>query len=227
MDIAPVSALALYEEALHGATVHAVHAVHAVRDPGPRLLDVPAWTGALTGADESLLERCEGPVIDIGCGPGRLAAALTGRGVPCLGIDISRRAVARARARGASALLRAVERRLPGEGRWGTALLADGNIGIGGDPEALLRRCADLVRPAGLVLVEADPDPTLDVRGPLVLEAADGRRSHPVPWARLGATGIGSRAGAAGLRVVEVWTHDARTFLSLGRDRQRADDAGR
>ena len=29
---------------------------------------------------------------------------------------------------------------VPGEGRWHTALLADGNIGIGGDPVALLRR---------------------------------------------------------------------------------------
>ncbi|MDP9442781.1 MAG: hypothetical protein M3P34_11540, partial [Actinomycetota bacterium] len=45
---------------------------------------------------------------------------------------------------------------LPGEGRWATALLIDGNIGIGGDPVALLRRVAELLRPAGVVLVELD-----------------------------------------------------------------------
>ena len=32
---------------------------------------------------------------------------------------------------------------MPGEGRWDTVLLADGNIGIGGAPVALLRRTAD------------------------------------------------------------------------------------
>ena len=39
---------------------------------------------------------------------------------------------------GGPALRRSVFDPLPGEGRWGTALLLDGNIGIGGDPRALL-----------------------------------------------------------------------------------------
>ena len=51
-----------------------------------------------------------------------------------LGVDISRTAVARVRQAGASALHRSVFDPLPGQGRWGTALLADGNIGIGGLP---------------------------------------------------------------------------------------------
>ena len=43
---------------------------------------------------------------------------------------------------------------LPGEGRWDTALLADGNIGIGGDPVALLARVRELLAPEGRVVVD-------------------------------------------------------------------------
>ena len=41
--------------------------------------------------------------------------------------------------RGVTFLERSVFDRVPGAGRWRTALLLDGNIGIGGDPVALLR----------------------------------------------------------------------------------------
>ena len=41
---------------------------------------------------------------------------------------------------GGPALVRSVFETLPGEGRWDTVLLMDGNIGIGGDPAALLGR---------------------------------------------------------------------------------------
>jgi len=34
---------------------------------------------------------------------------------------------------------------LPAEGRWHTALLADGNVGIGGDPIRLLSRLRGLI----------------------------------------------------------------------------------
>ena len=40
-------------------------------------------------------------------------------------------------------------RRPPGEGRWDTVLFIDGNVGIGGDPIALLRRVRQLLAPAG------------------------------------------------------------------------------
>ena len=49
---------------------------------------------------------------------------------------------------------------LPGEGRWCTALLADGNVGIGGDPVALLRRLRAGARPARRVVVELAPPGT-------------------------------------------------------------------
>jgi hypothetical protein len=44
---------------------------------------------------------------------------------------------------------------LPGEGRWRRVLLADGNIGIGGDPPRLLRRCRRLAGAAGLRVLDS------------------------------------------------------------------------
>ena len=58
---------------------------------------------------------------------------------------------------GALALQRDVFGYLPGTGRWATVLLADGNIGIGGDPVALLRRAQNLLRPGGAVVTEISP----------------------------------------------------------------------
>lgn len=205
----PVNPLVLFEAALDGAPVTAVHLSHTAP------VDVAAWTAEQDFVDEAVVALCEGPVLDVGCGPGRFAAALAARGVPALGIDVSRDAVRRARERGAMALRRAVEGPVPGAGRWGTVLLADGNIGIGGDPRRLLRRCRDLARPGGQVLVEADPDPELDVTGPLVLHAGDGRRSRPLPWARAGSLVLRSIADELGLAVAQEWTLSTRVWLSL------------
>ncbi len=114
------------------------------------------WTEPSEG-DDVLLDACSGPTVDLGCGPGRLTAALAGRGVVALGVDSSRTAVGLTRRRGGSALQRDIFDRLPGEGRWRHALLADGNIGIGGDPAGLLRRTARLIAADGDILVELEP----------------------------------------------------------------------
>ncbi|BDZ42479.1 hypothetical protein GCM10025865_17780 [Paraoerskovia sediminicola] len=206
-----VHPIALYEEALSGAPVLAVGGQEA------RLLDVSTWSAPPSDVDEMIVARCEGPVLDVGCGPGRLTAALGRRGVPSLGIDVSGRAVLEARSRGALALQRAVERPLPGEGRWGTALLADGNVGIGGNPGALLRRCRELVAPGGMVVVEADPDAAVDLVEPVVLRTADGRESHPMPWARVGSTAIVRLAHEVGLELHEEWHLGGRTIVALRR----------
>jgi len=206
-----LSPVVLYEAALGGVPVVVVD------DDGPRPLDVGAWVAPATPSDDLLLGRCVPPVLDVGCGPGRLAAELGRRGVPCLGIDVSRDAVRRARDRGAVALRRAVEQALPGEGRWGTVLLADGNVGIGGDPRALLERCAALVRPGGLVLVETDADRAVYDLSPVVLRAADGRHSRAMPWARIGADALRAVAADAGLSAAEEWTAAGRTVVVLRR----------
>ena len=85
-------AIALYEEALREQTETLV-----LRTADGRSLPLPVsrWCGPPDAADEELLRHCRGPVLDVGCGPGRLAVALTEQGIPALGVDISRAAVAR------------------------------------------------------------------------------------------------------------------------------------
>ncbi|NUS03834.1 MAG: SAM-dependent methyltransferase, partial [Nonomuraea sp.] len=86
-----------------------------------------------------------------------LTVALTRRSVHALGIDVTPLAVRMTRQAGGRALCRDVFGRVPRTGRWATGLLADGNIGIGGDPVALLRRMRELVRPGGEVIAEVAP----------------------------------------------------------------------
>ncbi|MBW1596196.1 class I SAM-dependent methyltransferase [Streptomyces sp. JJ38] len=187
-----------------------------LRGPDGRLLplDVERWCARADEADLAVLRRCSGAVLDIGCGPGRMVDALTRLGRPVLGIDPAPEAVNRTRRLGGPALCRSVFEPLPAEGRWGSALLLDGNIGIGGDPQALLRRVAALLAPGGLLLAEAA---AADVEERLEVSLDDGRghRGPPFPWARAGTSALRRRAGAAGWQVVEEWTARERRFLAL------------
>jgi SAM-dependent methyltransferase len=179
-------------------------------------LPVHVWTSEEASGDAGLLARCAGPALDVGCGPGRLATALLARGVPALGVDIAPNVVAVARSRGAVVLARSVYARLPAEGRWRTALLADGNVGIGGDPPRLLRRLRDLVAPSGTVLVEVEAPGVPS--GPEMLRLVDDMGvSEEFPWARLALGDVPEVARAARLRPVETWTEAGRWFAALMR----------
>ncbi|MGW2651600.1 class I SAM-dependent methyltransferase [Streptomyces sp. NPDC001393] len=179
-------------------------------------LPVRRWGARPTGADETLLERCRGPVLDIGCGPGRLCRALQDRGVCALGIDVAPHAVARTETRGGAALCRSVFDPLPAEGSWQTLLLVDGNIGIGGDPHALLRRCTQLIAPTGFMLVEVDQH---DVEEGCTawVEDTHGNRGPAFLWARLGTPAVRRVAESLGLSVTDQWVSGRRCFVSLGR----------
>lgn len=158
-----------------------------------------SWGGLLDGDDE-VLGLCDGPTLDVGCGPGRMTGQLAQRGSIVLGIDVVPEAVRLTRSRGAAAMLRDVFDRVPAEGRWGTVLLADGNLGIGGDPVRLLSRLRQLLAPGGRVVADVGP-PGVGLRVTEVRLRAGGLTSEPFPWAFVGADGvvdIGARAGFAG-----------------------------
>ncbi|GAA1636965.1 methyltransferase domain-containing protein [Catellatospora bangladeshensis] len=212
------SPLVLYAGALRRAARTADGALHLTGPDGRllRRMDVAAWHAAPTSADDSLLARCTGPTLDIGCGPGRLTAELGRRGVPALGIDLSPAAVRLARSRGANVLLHDVFAPLPGRVPFAHVLLADGNIGIGGDPARLLARCRDLLTPGGTVLAEVDPPGTRGWRATVAL--TDTRRtSDPFAWAAVSAGEVAPLAARAGLRHTDTWTGEGRWFACLAR----------
>lgn len=175
------------------------------------------WCGSLVDGDDGLLRRCAGATLDVGCGPGRLAAAAAWQGLPVLGVDVSATAVRLARERGVFALRRSVFDRLPAEGRWRTALLADGNIGIDGDPVRLLTRLRSLLGVDGQVLCELDPPhvPTRAVR--VQIEDPRGGRSAEFGWAHVSVNDVGSVAAAAGLSQAATWEEAGRWFSALVR----------
>jgi SAM-dependent methyltransferase len=212
------SALAVYGAALRRASRGQCAALRLVDGCGAavRHLDAGAWYAELRPGDGGLLERCRdgSSTLDIGCGPGRLTGALAAEGRMALGVDVSPHAVRYARQRGAPAVRVDVFGAVPAAGRWCRALLADGNIGIGGDPVRLLRRCRSLLSASGAVLVEVDPPGTRSWVGELAL-ADRVRVSTSFAWAFVGVDDIAAMADSALLRVVETWTEAGRWFVSL------------
>ena len=161
-----------------------------------------------------LLRLALSPVLDLGCGPGRHTVALSRLGFVALGVDSSAAAVAAARAHGAAVAHRSVFDRLPSEGRWGTALLLDGNVGIGGDPVRLFRRVRELLRPGGRALVEVE-GPGVATERLNVRAEIDDADTEWFPWARLGVDGVPSLAGPTGLSPAEAWSDGGRWFVRL------------
>jgi len=186
-----------------------------LRLPGGHVLPLPVarWSGPVDGADESLLTRSRGAVLDVGCGPGRLTAALHGRGVDVLGLELVESIPVLARAAGAPVEVGDVFGDVPRAGEWDSLLLADGNLGIGGDAVRLLRRAGELVTSAGRVLVELYPGPPAGP-GPVRLEGL-GATSSWFRWALVGTTALPAAAHSAGLQLSETWSAQGREFAVL------------
>lgn len=178
-------------------------------------LETMRWTALADDVDKLVVSRCQGPVLDLGCGPGRMVQALNEAGVPALGVDMSAVAVEETRSRGALAIQSSLADRLPAEGRWGTVLLMDGNIGIDGDVTALLKRCRMLLVPGGSIVVEVDPRPAWHQTRRVRLTADRAGFSAELTWTRIGAAAVRRLAGFLDLLVVEEWTARDRAFISL------------
>jgi SAM-dependent methyltransferase len=185
----------------------------ALVSAGGDVIDLPVdrWRDPPDAVERELLASLPDPVLDVGCGPGRLVAALAAAGRVALGVDPSPAAVGEAHRRGAPVLRRSVFGPLPGERRWGAVLLLDGNIGIGGDPATLLRRAGELLRPGGHLVAE--------VEGPgagteaLTVRVEAGNAAGPwFPWARVDVDAFPRLAVAAGLVPTAVAATAGRWF---------------
>ena len=183
-------------------------------DDGPVRLPVERWREDADETDQALLDHCVGHTLDVGCGPGRMCAHLMRRGQGVLGIDLVAEAVRQARHRGVAALRRDVFASLPGEGRWDTVLLADGNIGIGGEPRALLARVVALLAPAGRAVVDVAPPGAGAVTHDLVIRTTSGT-SRPFRWTVVGVDAIGPLAAAAGFASYVAHEVGGRWFVVL------------
>jgi SAM-dependent methyltransferase len=178
-------------------------------------MDVGRWFDPAGPEDERLLEQVVPSAIDVGCGPGRHVAALAAAGIRAIGIDVAPAAVSAARGRGAHVLLRSVFDRLPDEGAWGTALLLDGNVGIGGDPVRLLRRVRALLAPHGRALLEVEP-PGVGLRRLQVRAEMHGQpTSSWFPWAQVGTDAVYRLAKDTGFASVVSWSDGDRWFARM------------
>jgi SAM-dependent methyltransferase len=208
VDPAPTGPVPAFDPVLAGAPAR------LVRDDGVEVdLAVRRWRRTAGGEDRWLLDRCTGPVIDLGCGPGRLVAALADRGIPALGVDVSVVAERLCRRRRTPMVRRDVFGPLPGEGTWSHVLLADGNIGIGGDPFHLLLRTTQLLRPGGTVLVETDATPDVLWHGTVRVRTATGTGA-PLLWACAGADALIRLGTTLGLRQA-AQHRGSRSFVEL------------
>ena len=195
-----------------------VHDGHVRTAAGlPAALPLRRWLAPAAPADLLVVERAAAPVLDVGCGPGRMLAALEAHGRAATGIDVSPVAVRLAQRRGHALRASVFSPRVP-VAAWASVLLLDGNIGIGGRPEALLARARDLIAADGAVLVEAAP-PGRPTRRERVRLETRGAMSPWFGWATVGIDGIAPLARAAGLRCAEVLTCDGRWFARLERPR--------
>jgi hypothetical protein len=95
-------------------------------------------------------------------------------------------------------------------------LLLDGNVGIGGDPGALLRRVGELLASDGRVLIEtAAPGASAAVGRAWVEIAGDlGPSFH---WQVVGADRLAHHAASAGMIVERAWHAEGRWFGWLRR----------
>ncbi len=193
------------------------HAAILRTDDGTVLVAPAArWFQAAEPAEMRALARVVGPALDIGCGPGRHVAALAERGIPALGIDITAQALTHARARSIPVLERCVFGDVPGTGRWRSALLLDGNLGIGGDPVRLLSRVRELLAADGMALVEVEP-PGAGLAPCRVRFEIAGVAGPWFDWIAIDALGLDAVCTVADLQVHECWCDDDRWFAWVGR----------
>jgi SAM-dependent methyltransferase len=186
-----------------------------LRDGTMLPLPLDRYLGPPDATDQRLLTGLTGPVLDVGCGPGRHLHALAAQGVFALGVDLSPIAVALARGRGTRAIVASIFQELPGAGAWRSALLLDGNVGIGGSPPRLLARIRNLLREDGELLIELERPGVQTGATFARIETCEGVSSW-FRWARVSIADLERLACAAGFPVRSSWSLAGRFFARLG-----------
>lgn len=200
------------DAAFTGSPCEVVHA-----DGRTKRFAAHRWSGPASAVDVALfVDPCQGATLDVGCGPGRLTVAVTRKGLPALGIDISAEAVRLTRESGGAAIQQDVFDELPPHSRWRHVLLADGNIGLGGDPVRLLRRLVHRLEAGGTMLVEL-AGPGVSGGSRRVHLRVGGRASASFDWATVGLDEIERVAAGAGMAVLGVRCLAGRYVATLGR----------
>jgi SAM-dependent methyltransferase len=125
--------------------------------PDAYLADFDEWPPAEKESSQYL----RGPVLDVGCGGGRVALALQQIGHDVVGIDNSRLAVQATRDRGVKARRSSVEQVGSYVSAFGSIILFGNNFGVFGTParaKRLLTEWADAARPGTRLFLEStDP----------------------------------------------------------------------
>ncbi len=179
-----------------------------------RELEVDRWLNDADAVDLRILGRVCGPVLDVGCGPGRHVEALTQREIQVLGMDLTPDFVAVAQRSQRPVILHSVFDPVPGGAQWNWVLMLDGSIGIGGDPAALLRRVGCLLAPGGQVLIETEPPEQRSERLTMVIQSETSRDSW-FDWATVSASDVARVARAAHFVLADRWEDSGRWFAQL------------
>lgn len=208
-----------YEHALRTGAPLLLHDEDPVSGGGPvsRPLEVHRFLARADRLERRLLASTRGSVLDVGCGPGRMVAEAGRTRRVALGVDVSPESVRLATDRGLPVLLGSVFEDVPGAGSWEVVLLLDGNVGIGGDPVLLLRRCSELASATGSLVVETARERHRDRRFTARVSSPASGGSGRFPWAEVGADALVAAADRAGWRRAREVRRRHRTFVVLTR----------
>jgi SAM-dependent methyltransferase len=171
------------------------------------------WRRGLSPVDLWLDSQCRGRVLEVGCGPGRLISAVGPLG---LGVDSSPLAVAEVHARGGRAVCQSIFEPLPDESRYGTLIVADGSVGIGGDPIRLFVRLGQLLSPSGTAWVEFEEPNTTTRIDRIRIRSPRGDTSAWFDWSVISISDLWL-VELAGLRAGPPISCDGRHFAALSR----------